>query len=151
MPNPKKKLEEPTTDEPVEETAGKVPPKEAVCGHVNHQHYGLNGQLELLACDLQKQHVGDHHARYQKNTGERVEDEKGRLVKVEYHPEEADAYWNDAAGKPASNNLNETLQTNLWQKDLIMRILKEHKDMSAEDAYKLAKADPSWNAVSEPG
>jgi hypothetical protein len=120
----------------------------STCGHVNKQHYNTKGKLEDLACDLEPKHAGDHHAKYRKNVGEPVTDEKGRVVRVDYHEEEADAYWNDAAGKPAASiHGREVEQTSLLQKDLIMQVMKENPHLTVEQATAQAKALPQWNAA----
>jgi hypothetical protein len=118
------------------------------CGHVNHQHYGTNGRLEKVACDLPDGHAGDHHAKYTRNVKDEPEtDAKGRVMKQTYHTEEADAWWNDAAGKPARPVDNDAIQMSLLQKDLIMQVTKENPRLTIEQATEQAKALPQWNAA----
>jgi hypothetical protein len=117
------------------------------CGHVNKQHYNTKGKLEDLACDLEPKHAGDHHAKYQKNVPEPVTDEKGRVTNVNYHEEEADAYWTNAAGKPAKDISEGTVpQLSLMQKDLLAQLMARNPDMTVEVALEKVKTDPRWNA-----
>lgn len=134
----KKKNDEETTAEQVVASA---------CGHVNKQHYGINGKLQDLACTLPAKHTGDHQALYKKNVGEPATDEKGRVVKTNYHEEDKVAFWGEAAGKPANPVTGEVVQTSLLQKDLIMQIMKENARLTVEEATAQAKADARWNAA----
>jgi hypothetical protein len=134
---------EPTVDVVLTET------KASQCGHANMQHYGTNGRLEKIVCDLPDGHAGDHHAKYTRNAKDEPEtDSKGRVLKLTYHEEEADAWWNDEAGRPARAVDNDALQTSLLQKDLIMQVMKESPHLTIEQAMAKAKALPQWNALS---
>lgn len=117
-----------------------------LCGHVNRHHFGPDGQPLELVCDLEPHKTGDHHARYQKNIADPVMDEKGRVIKVNYHLEEADAWWGDAAGKPVADILEgDQVQMTLHQKDMVMEILSKDPRMTAQEAVARAKAMSEWN------
>lgn len=147
---PKKKAE--SVDEAVSaETpeAVKEPKVQApeTCGHINRHHYNAAGRLEELACTLLPKHTGDHSATYKKNVGDPVHDEKGRVIKVEYHEEEATAVWNDAAGKPAADiQEGEIAQMTLFQKDLVMQLLAKNPTLTVDQAVAQAKQMPEWNS-----
>lgn len=76
------------------------------CGHINKQFVNAQGTLEDLACTLPKGHEGDHFAKYKRVVTEYgiVKDEKGvsRQAVTGTHVGEADGWWGDAAGVPAS-------------------------------------------------
>lgn len=123
--------------------------KLSTCGHINRHHFGPDGKPLELACDLDPKHTGDHHAKYQKNVAEQTMDEKGRVIKVTYHQEEADAYWGDAASKPVAEIVEgKQVQMNLLQKEMVMEILNRDPRMTAQEAINIAKAKPEWNAAS---
>lgn len=145
------KKEKPTLDDKVENVVLEET-FAAACGHVNKQHYGTDGRLQDLICNLPKGHDGDHRALYAMKIGEPVNDEKGRVIRTNYREEERYGYWNDSAGKTAAPADGvEMEQTSLWQKDLIMRIMAKDPDMTVEKATQKAKQDPAWNAANAPG
>lgn len=138
-------VDEAAKNEPVEEKEPQVV-KAGLCGHVNRQHYNTQGRLSELTCDLPPKHLGDHHARYMKNIGEPVTDEKGRVLKVSYHEEEAETWWNDVAGKPVADVAIGAVETlNLNQKDMIMSFMNRNPNLSAAEALKMAKSQAEWN------
>lgn len=119
-----------------------------VCGHVNKQHTGTDGKLQDLSCILPKEHSGDHKARHMRKVGEPVTNEKGQVLRTEYHEEEVDASWGDVAGKPVSEISEEaTLQMSLLQKDLVMQILTREPALDAKQAIAKAKLSKEWNAA----
>lgn len=124
--------------------------KHAACGHITRHHYNAQGALEDLACVLPASHAGDHSAPYMKSVGEPVHDEKGRVVKTVYHEEQAVAYWNDSAGKPANRiREGEVGQMTLMQKDLVMQMLGKEPDLPIENAITKARALPQWNSLED--
>jgi hypothetical protein len=149
----KKKLEVPeqlTSDsEPVAEVVLEETRLEArTCGHVNKHHYNTKGKLEDLACTLPKDHEGAHSAKYVKLVGEPVNDEKGRVVKTDYHEVEAVAAWSDAAGVPANRiQAGEIEAMTLLQKDLVMQVMAKAPNLTVEQATATAKAQPEWTAA----
>lgn len=150
MATKKVPVEEVPVETAEQETQAEEPkaeePKVMVCGHVNRQHYNSKGRLSEILCDLPPKHTGDHHAKYMKNVGEPVNDEKGRVTRVTYHEEEADTYWNDAAAKPVGDVVVGTVEAlNLNQKDMIMAVLNNDPTLSTEAALNIAKAKAEWN------
>ena len=123
--------------------------KEELCGHINKQHYNTKGRLEDLKCDLEKGHAGDHHAVYEKNTPDHETDDKGRVTKSRYAQEEAEAYWGELAGTPAKEISEAAVpQLSQFQKDLLGEVLKKSPNLTTEQALVVAKASPTWNALS---
>lgn len=119
------------------------------CKHVNKQHVNEKGVLQDLVCTLPENHAGDHRARHLRRVGEPVTNEKGVILKMEYHEEEVEASWNDVAGKPASEISEEpVLQMSLLQKDLVMQILTRNPAMDVKQAIAQAKLSKEWNAAS---
>jgi len=120
-----------------------------ICGHVNKQHYNTKGRLEDLTCDLEKGHTGDHHAIYEKNVPDHETDDKGRVTKSRYAQEETEAYWGEMAGTPAKEISEAAVpQLSQFQKDLLGEVLKKSPNLTAEQALAVAKASPTWNALS---
>ena len=120
-----------------------------LCGHINKQHYNTKGRLEDLTCDLEKGHTGDHHAIYEKNVPDHETDDKGRVKKPRYNQEKAETYWGVRAGTPAKEISEAAVpQLSQFQKDLLGEVLKKSPNLTAEQALAVAKASPTWNALS---
>lgn len=118
------------------------------CGHVNKQYTGTDGKLQDLSCTLPKEHSGDHKARHMRKIGTPVTNEKGHTLRMEYHEEEVEASWSDAAGKPVSEISEEpVLQMSLLQKDLVMQILTRNPAMDVKQAIAQAKLSKEWNVT----
>ena len=76
----KKKTENQGTGDKVVTAVKNVATAIVACGHINRQHHNADGELQDLACSLDKGHKGDHSAK--------IEDDK-------------QVFWSDAAGTPA--------------------------------------------------
>jgi hypothetical protein len=137
MPTPKKTPEaEPDVQEP------------ARCGHINKHYHNPQGLLEDLACTLLAGHAGDHSAPCMKNVPEPTLNEKGQVVKTNYHAEPTVGYWSDAAGTPADQIQAGTIERmSLLQKDLVLQILTKDPGLSVPEAMQKARALPQWNAA----
>ena len=117
------------------------------CGHINKQHYNVQGRLEDLACTLPKGHSGDHYARHLRKTPNHVYNEKGIVIQARYDEVEAETFWGDVAGTPASDiKEKEMKQLTGFQKDLLMTVMSKNPDMTVEDAIKQVRETPAWMA-----
>ena len=129
--------------EPVSEPAGPV-----LCGHVNRQYYNEKGALADLACELLKGHPGNHKAKCLRNERDEITNEKGNVIKVNYHPEPAECEWSDAAGISAANTVVEQVdQLSALQKDLITQELLKNPNMTAAEALARLKGTKEWAAA----
>jgi hypothetical protein len=150
---PKKAL--PKNENEVQEVLPPEPAKKSganKCSHINRHYYNTDGKLEELACVLADGHEGDHSAPAKRNEGDRVEDEKGRLVKVNYRQVDTTAYWNDMASKPTIEIVEGVSeQMNMMQKDLVMEIMKKNQNITVGQAIRMAKRNEVWNLSLEPG
>lgn len=119
-----------------------------VCGHINKHHYNTKGKKEEITCTLPKKHTGDHSAEYTRLVGTQISDEKGRVVRTDYHEEQAVAMWGDGAGVDAAQiYAGEVEQLSLLQKDLVMQVMAKAPNLSAAEALLVAKAQPEWTAA----
>jgi len=120
-------------------------PKADNCGHINKQHYGVNGKLEDLVCTLPARHEGDHSAVYKRLVGTPVTDEKGRVLKQTYEEVEDTGRWNDAAGTPAEQvRVGDKDQMTLYQRDMVLQIIKNSPKISVEQAIEQASKTEEW-------
>ena len=150
---PKKTVEDEVTSEELTIEPAK-PAKEAKfggCGHVNRQHYGTDGKLLEIVCDLEPKHEGDHHARAMRNVPEPVTNEKGIVTSVKQRQEEVGTWWGDKAAALTRDVIaNVAEQMSLLQKDLVMDILNKNPNLTVEQAIAQAKASNAWQAASVP-
>jgi hypothetical protein len=71
-----------------------------LCGHINRHSYGIDGQLDNLACDLPKGHAGDHSAMHKEVNVSHMRDVNRKVTGEIRNEYKVRAYWGDAAGIP---------------------------------------------------
>jgi hypothetical protein len=132
------------TEKETEQIAKEVV-KSDKCGHVNMQHYDEKGKVSPLACQRKSGHSGDHQATHKRRIPDYTYNEKGGVIKTEYHSEDAESSWGDAAGKKVEEVKEEAaIQMNALQRDMVMTILTRNPGMNVVDAIKQAKASEAW-------
>ena len=115
------------------------------CGHINKQHYGTKGKLEDLACTLPVGHSGNHSAPYKRLVGTPVTDEKGRVIKNTYEEVDDVGQWGDMAGTPAEQVfVGEKDQMTLYQRDMVLQIVKNNPKITIEQAIAQASQSEEW-------
>lgn len=122
--------------------------KETKCGHVNKHHYGSDGRLQDISCELLKGHDGDHKAVYMKLIPDHITNNKGVVIEEHYREQLAETYWGDMAGTPASAISEKPMpQLTQFQKDILSDVLKKSPSLSIEAAIEQARSNPLWAAV----
>lgn len=117
-----------------------------VCQSVNKQFYGTDGKLSDIQCELHANHTGDHQAKYERKVADYIHNEKGQIIKTEYHLEPATASWNDFAEQKVEEYKElPAIQMNALQRDLVMDVLQKNPNLKIEEAIERAKASEGWN------